>query len=217
MSVFSSPDGLRHFAEVSNKKVCCPDSSDHDQSPFPLLLWHWAVLVTPSNSNIYQTFQSLPSAIWFLPGSCQFPSAGLAPGKGCQGWALPSACPLHTSHGSQHKGAPSPLTLTGPPAVPITELGGITELLPREKLFFSDTCEQSGAISHFTPILMMLPSVIITYFFCKILSKAESNRSLKAQGSPDWLDPNCSLCLTRFFLLSIWLAFYVASLNCARL
>lgn len=146
-------------------KVCCPESSDHHQSTFPLLLWHWAVLITPSNRNIYQTFQSLPSAIWFLPGSCQTPLSGFGTREGMPGLSCPLC--LSSAHipGLQHKGAPSPLTLVGPPAVPTAELGGITELLPGEKLFFSDTCEQSGAISHFTPILMMLPSVIITYFF----------------------------------------------------
>lgn len=166
MSVFSSPDGLLCFAGQkcpTTKRFAAQTAQSTIRAPF--LSWHWAVLVTHSNGNIYQMFQSLPSAIWFLPGSCQTPLGGFGTREGMP--ALSSPLSLSPAHIPWHKGGLVSINLDGTPAVPRAVLGAITKLLPREKLLLSDTCEQSGAISHLTPTLMMLPSVIITYFFIK--------------------------------------------------
>ena len=79
------------WAEESNKKVCSSDRcrpwSNHILS---FLLGHWIIIVTYYNGNIYQMFQSLPSTIWFLPGSCQTQLSGLCTKVGCQHWARSS-------------------------------------------------------------------------------------------------------------------------------
>lgn len=72
-------------------------------------------------------FQSLPSAIWFLPGSCQTPLSRFGSREGMPALSELVPVPVLLSRSDGTKGDPSPLTLMGPPAVPITALGGITE------------------------------------------------------------------------------------------